>query len=197
MSRLGLSLILSLLVHGALLGWLAARPDVGSGPSVNVLQVQVQTAPAAGAVPAPSPSAAEAGSTTDQPQRTALPAPSPKEVNTTTAAARARPPASASDASAGEPDPQWQQRLRQHLQARMQYPRAARVRRQQGVAELMFELDRRGQLLNLALASSTGFELLDREALALVTRAAPLPAPPGSMSGDSWQVKVPIRFELH
>ena len=195
LQRWSLPLLLSLLVHGALLAWLASRPAGEAGASIQVLQVHVAAVPAQGGV-APDSGAPALPSGPDRPVDQAVSeqlGPRAEVADDTPEL----PEAGATGTDSGKPDSRWQQQLRHHLQDRMQYPRAARLRQQQGVAELMFELDGEGRLLTLALARSSGFELLDQEALALVRRAAPLPVPPAAAQGESWQIRVPIRFQLN
>ena len=70
------------------------------------------------------------------------------------------------------------------------------ARRQQGTATLYFVVDRAGRVLEHRLEQSSGYRLLDREALAMIDRAAPLPRMPAAMSGDDLAVIVPIQFAL-
>ena len=76
------------------------------------------------------------------------------------------------------------------------YPRKAKIRRQQGTAMLYFEMDRKGRVLSYELQESSGYRLLDQEALALIKRAEPLPAMPSSMTQAQLELVVPIRFNL-
>jgi protein TonB len=43
---------------------------------------------------------------------------------------------------------------------------------------------------------SSGSELLDRESLALVERAQPLPRPPAELTGAEIAIVVPIRYNI-
>lgn len=100
-------------------------------------------------------------------------------------------------ANAAARDPQafsnWQARLVTHLERRRQYPAAARIRRQEGVAQVRFRVASDGSVSGAALVRSSGDADLDREALSLVMRASPLPAPP---SGAPVTVTAPVRFSL-
>jgi TonB family protein len=58
------------------------------------------------------------------------------------------------------------------------YPAAARQRRAKGIALVNFMLDSAGQVAGVSLIRSSGDGDLDREALAMVKRAAPYPPPP-------------------
>jgi periplasmic protein TonB len=82
------------------------------------------------------------------------------------------------------------------LERNKSYPPAAQSRRQQGVAQLFFSLDRQGRVTESRLLSSSGAAALDQEALALLRRAQPFPPPPPELTGDRVGVTVPIRFNL-
>ena len=59
-----------------------------------------------------------------------------------------------------------------------QYPEGAKRRGVQGVAIVSLVIDRSGNLGGASLLRSTGDRELDLEAIAMVKRAAPFPAPP-------------------
>ncbi|MFP5304962.1 MAG: TonB family protein, partial [Gammaproteobacteria bacterium] len=61
-----------------------------------------------------------------------------------------------------------------------------------GTALVGFRVDGRGDVSQLRLERSAGHATLDAEALALVDRAAPLPAPP---RGEVLRLSVPVVFE--
>lgn len=90
----------------------------------------------------------------------------------------------------------WQAQLLGHLQKYKRYPRAAQQRRQEGVAQVRFAVDRQGRVSGIRLARSSGHDLLDTETLATVERAAPLPPPPPEVPGDPVEVLVPVEFFL-
>ncbi len=62
--------------------------------------------------------------------------------------------------------------------------------------QLRFILDRGGHLLNGALVAGSDHAALDAEALAMLRRAAPYPAPPGEMHGERIEIAAAIVFEL-
>lgn len=90
----------------------------------------------------------------------------------------------------------FEQRLLGHLERHKRYPRAAQLRRQQGMPYIRFTMDRNGQVLASRLERGTGHALLDEEALALLARAQPLPAMPSDMPGATMEIVVPIEFFL-
>lgn len=100
----------------------------------------------------------------------------------------------AAGTGAGEAD--FVARLRAWLAQHQHYPDRARARRQQGTALVSFVMDREGRVLSSRLQQSSGYAMLDREALALLARAEPLPAIPPSLGADRLEIAVPIRFDL-
>lgn len=132
-------------------------------------------------------------------------APKEKVVKETTAPrAIEMPPAETKTAPVNAPPrmvnsnaiPTYQQTLLSHLERYKKYPRAARRRVQEGIPHVRFRLDRQGNVLTLQLAQSSGYALLDQEALDMVERAKPLPAIPPEISGATLEVIVPVRFRL-
>ncbi len=82
------------------------------------------------------------------------------------------------------------------LERNKRYPEVAQSRRQQGIAQVFFSLDRQGRVIDSRVARSSGASVLDEEALALLRRAQPFPAPPRELPGERVDLTVPIRFNL-
>jgi protein TonB len=76
------------------------------------------------------------------------------------------------------------------------YPRAARLRRQEGTPRIALTLDRSGRLLGLELTHASGHELLDRAALEMARRAAPFPPPQLPPGIEKATFIVPVQFHL-
>ncbi|MGK6356378.1 TonB family protein [Sphingomonas sp. DT-207] len=87
-------------------------------------------------------------------------------------------------------------RIRAWLLAHQTYPRHARMRRQEGIVRVRFVLDRDGRLLEGRVVSSSGVDLLDREGLAMLSRAVPYPKAPDEVAGDRIEFSAPIEFLL-
>jgi len=87
-------------------------------------------------------------------------------------------------------------RLRAWLEQHKRYPRRARLRRQQGTTMLSFVVDRTGTVVEYSIRESSGYRLLDEEAVAMIERAQPLPAFPEDMSQRRLQLVVPVQFFL-
>jgi periplasmic protein TonB len=107
-----------------------------------------------------------------------------------TAPVRAPAPAVAAAA------PSWHGAVLAHLERHKRYPARARARRQEGTTLVRFTVDRDGEVLRVALAEPSGHAALDEEALALLPRAAPLPAPPAGAGAGPFELVVPVQFRL-
>jgi protein TonB len=90
----------------------------------------------------------------------------------------------------------WQKALIGHLNKHKRYPAAARSHREQGTVVVTFKLDRRGHVTASHVTRSSGSRPLDEEALAVLLRASPLPAPPAHLSGAALELVLPIHFEI-
>ena len=86
--------------------------------------------------------------------------------------------------------------LRTWLERHKEYPFRARVRGQEGTALLYFVVDGDGRLRNHELRQSTGYALLDREVLAMVARAQPLPGAPDDLDSTTFELIIPVQFFL-
>lgn len=75
------------------------------------------------------------------------------------------------------------------------YPRLARAQRQEGEVLVRARLDRTGTPEEVLLARSSGFDLLDRAALAAVRRWPFEPGRRGGVAVIAW-VQIPVRFTL-
>jgi protein TonB len=108
-------------------------------------------------------------------------------------AAAPAPGASSRDANAV---PNWKSLLVATLERNKRYPSDAQSRGEHGVAQLAFSVDRRGGVHHARIARSSGSSVLDRETLAMLERAAPLPPPPPEVGGGEIAIVVPIRYNI-
>ena len=90
----------------------------------------------------------------------------------------------------------WQNAVVLHLNRHKRFPGSARAQDMQGDVHVRFTMDRSGQLAASQVVRSSGFPLLDEEALALLKRASPLPRPPAAMPGEVLELVVPVRFRI-
>ena len=87
-------------------------------------------------------------------------------------------------------------RLQAWLEKYKEYPRRARSRRQEGTVYLYFVIDRDGRLRDYRIKRSSGYDLLDRAAIAMIKRAQPLPRIPDSLDRTQVVLVVPVQFVL-
>lgn len=76
------------------------------------------------------------------------------------------------------------------------YPRIAQMRGWQGEVIVELSLDGNGKLKSKRIIQHSGYDSLDQQALEMVDKAAPFPAPPEALRGSSFTIKVPIPFKL-
>lgn len=76
------------------------------------------------------------------------------------------------------------------------YPKIAAMRNWQGEAIVELELDGNGKLKSKKITQSSGHEVLDKQALEMIEKALPLPAPPDALRGTSFTITVPVPFKL-
>jgi periplasmic protein TonB len=90
----------------------------------------------------------------------------------------------------------WEGLLQAHLQKFQKYPRSAQRRNVEGTAWIRFRMDRDGKLLSYTILRTWEDDVLDEAALAMLERAAPLPALPDDVPGSSIEIDVPANFNL-
>ena len=86
--------------------------------------------------------------------------------------------------------------IKQALMAQWNYPEAARDNLMEGRTLLLFTLSREGALQDLRLISSSGYMILDSEAMRAVRAAAPFPAFPGSVTVARLHIKANFDYKL-
>ncbi|MGI9360976.1 MAG: energy transducer TonB family protein, partial [Parasphingorhabdus sp.] len=89
----------------------------------------------------------------------------------------------------------YRQRLEAHLARYRIYPQSAREAGREGVVMLHFVMMKDGRVIQAWVGESSGVNDIDREAVAAVFRAQPLPALP-----QGWptrlNVELPVTFKL-
>ncbi len=76
------------------------------------------------------------------------------------------------------------------------YPRLALMRRWQGTAELKLQIAADGNIKSLNVARSSGFDVLDEQAMKMVKESVPLPNLPDALRGREFVVDIPVAFKL-
>ena len=86
--------------------------------------------------------------------------------------------------------------LTKEISKHKQYPKVAQMRGWQGEVLLELQLDGNGNMLSAKVKNSSSYEALDKQALEMVKKASPFPAPPDALKGRSFVILVPIPFRL-
>jgi TonB family protein len=86
----------------------------------------------------------------------------------------------------------WHKALLARLARYNRYP--AQANSAEGVVSLAFTVDRKGNVVTSRIEKTSGSNVLDAEALALLARAAPFPAPPPEVADADLTFILPVRF---
>lgn len=219
--QVGFAVAVSLLIHGVALGWLPGLTQpLRETPLPLIVQLSLPppSPPEAVAVP-PAPTLAPAPSANRR-ETLALQHPLPPVLTAAAVASEPeavpsrplaapsvpppveapRPAAVASPARPPVPDAAvlaaYGRELAGAVATRQRYPRLAQMRQWQGTAVLQLELAAAGGLLAVRVLSSSGHEILDRQAVDMVREAIPLPPLPDALAGRPLTVDVPVVFRL-
>ena len=85
--------------------------------------------------------------------------------------------------------------LARALEKNIQYPRIATMRGWQGTVIVWLKLDKNGSIAQSSIKTSSGFDVLDQQALEAVKRT-PLPLPPAVLRDQISEITVPVAFQL-
>jgi protein TonB len=109
--------------------------------------------------------------------------------------AAAPPSTSAPEGALAGAKATWEGEVLARLGKFRRYPQSSRLRHEEGTVYLKFALSREGRILASAIEHSSGSVSLDKEALATLYRAQPLPAIPPHMPNEL-ELSLPIEFFL-
>jgi periplasmic protein TonB len=73
----------------------------------------------------------------------------------------------------------WSRKIAAQITAHQEYPRSAQIRNAEGLVKVRVTIDANGALVGTEIIQSSAFDVLNREAVKTIERAAPFPAPPG------------------
>ena len=85
--------------------------------------------------------------------------------------------------------------LTQHISAFKKYPRIAQRRVWEGNILLEVTLTKNSKILDIRVVNESKYNILNREAVAMIERAQPLPKP-NDIKSDTFKVLVPVAFKL-
>ena len=91
----------------------------------------------------------------------------------------------------------YQDMIRQRIEAHRRYPYWAKQRGFEGTAYLSFVVLANGQAKNIRIIYSSGFTILDNEAVSTVKRANPFPPIPEKLNRSQLNIEVAIIFRLN
>lgn len=106
------------------------------------------------------------------------------------------PPPGPSEADLDDARNQYGHALWSAIEKHKQYPRIAQMRGWQGEAVVELILDGNGKLKSKKILTSSGYEVLDKQALDMMEKALPFPLPPEALRGGQFSIKVPVPFKL-
>ena len=84
-----------------------------------------------------------------------------------------------------------------HISKFKKYPRIAMRRNWQGMVLVRMVMLDNGNIQSLSIEKSSGYDVLDNEAMKMIERAKPLPKPPDILAGDEVNIYVPVSFALN
>lgn len=89
----------------------------------------------------------------------------------------------------------WESEVLARLQQAKRYPVYSLRAKQEDRVIVKFTIDQEGRVLSSLVINSQGYSALDKESLALIARASPLPKPPvTAMVNSRVEMEVPIEF---
>ena len=90
---------------------------------------------------------------------------------------------------------QYGSALSREIAKHINYPSIAKMRGWQGIVEIDFQLDGNGKILSQKIHTSSGFPVLDNQALEMVKKSN-FPMPPEVLKSAAFNVTVPVSFKL-
>lgn len=90
----------------------------------------------------------------------------------------------------------YRSRLYERVMAQARYPAEAVARGWQGRVLLLFQFDRHGALLDVAVRESSGYAVLDAEAIEMAKRANAQSPVPNVLKERSFAFMIPVDFQL-
>lgn len=86
----------------------------------------------------------------------------------------------------------WQRQVSRIIASKQTYPRSAQMRGEEGTARVKVFVGAGGSIERTELVAPSGSTVLDKEALAMPTRAGSVPPPPGGATA----IVVPVTWKL-
>ncbi|MCX8092864.1 MAG: energy transducer TonB [Candidatus Goldbacteria bacterium] len=86
--------------------------------------------------------------------------------------------------------------IKRKIQENKKYPYQARKENIEGVVEIQFSISGDGMLKNINIIKSSGFTILDEEAIATIKRAAPYPEIKNRLNINNLQLQVKLIYKI-
>lgn len=86
--------------------------------------------------------------------------------------------------------------IKRKIQENKKYPYQAKKDKIEGVVEIQFLIDKNGFLKDANIINSSGYKILDEEALATIKRAQPYPAIPDRFNTDNTQLQLKMIYKI-
>jgi protein TonB len=90
----------------------------------------------------------------------------------------------------------WNVGIAKQIEKHKGYPPSALPRRESGVTQVAFAIDRDGRLIESRIVHGSGYAALDQEAIDTLRRAQPFPPPPEGLAGERFEFTVPVKFTV-
>jgi TonB family protein len=88
---------------------------------------------------------------------------------------------------------EWGRKISAYFQQHLRYPKD---RKDKATVTVSVVLNRRGNVVSVEVAESSGDEVFDQAALAMVRRSDPVPAPPAALTEEVFSFKLPVVFRV-
>jgi protein TonB len=167
-------------------------------PATPKIAVPAPAAPAASTTAA-APAATPAASPVSAPDTKAGTGTAPATPSTTVATAAPSAP-SVSSSSSEPADPNalqgYKVQLAQFATKYKRYPATALQQHWEGIAEVKLTIGPDGRIRDAVIANSSGYEMLDKVAIEMVRKAAPLTEIKPSLRNKEFSVNLPIVFNI-
>jgi protein TonB len=90
----------------------------------------------------------------------------------------------------------YKKQIAESLARHKHYPRMARARNWKGIAILQLDFSSDGRLDNYRLVRSSGYSILDDQAVQILVASLPLPRLPVPLEGNRLSLEIPVEFRL-
>jgi TonB family protein len=87
----------------------------------------------------------------------------------------------------------WGRKISAYFQQHLRYPKE---KKQKATVTVSIVLNRKGNVVSVEVAESSGDQAFDQAAIAMVHRSDPVPAPPAALTDETFSFKLPVVFRV-